>query len=234
MLGPVEYGSTVGAHQTRPASRITTLIHRRPGVCSVDSIYGQKVQGEPDTADRPYLVVHLGWDRLLLSSDEFVVQWRLTCHRKLKAPLVDVDSAPGAVAEAVRSTETGRKAALIPLWTCSHNAQVGGELGSIAKWTLEGSAESSRASRCALHPWPLLERGSMSYVLVMPARELGDPVALVVLVVAGDRPLHCIQFRLRVFGFLDWQHLIELLNGAVHPGSARRARRRWSPLPRPP
>jgi hypothetical protein len=203
MLGPVEYGSTLGAHQTSPASRITTLIHRRPGVCSVDSIYGQKVQGEPDTANRPYLVVHLGWDRLLLSSDEFALQGRLTCHRKLKAPLVDVDSAPGAVAEAVRSTETSRKAVLIPLWTCSHKAQVGGELGPIAKWTIERTAESSRASRCALHPWPLLERGSMSYVLVMLARELGDPVALVVLVVAGDRPLHCIQFRLRVFKFLD-------------------------------
>ena len=191
MLGSVEDGSALGAHQTRPASRITTLIHGRPGVCTFDSIYGQKVQGEPDTANRPYLVVHLGWDRLLLSSDEFVLHRRLTCHRKLKAPLVDVDSAPGAAAEAVRSTETSRKAVLIPFWTCSRNAQVGGELGSVAKWTLEGPAESSRASPCALHPWPLLERGTMSYVLVMPAREFGDPVALVVFVVAGDRPLHC-------------------------------------------
>jgi hypothetical protein len=195
MLGPVGYGSTLGAHQTSPANRITTLIHRCPGVYTFDSIYGQKVQGEPDTANRPHLVVHLGWDRLLLSSDEFALQGRLTCHRKLKAPPVDVDSAPGVVAEAVRSTETSRKAVLIPLWTCSHNAQIGGELGSIAKWTLEGTAESSGASHCALHPWSLLERGAMSYVLVMPARELGDPVVLVVLVVAGDRSLHCVQFR---------------------------------------
>jgi hypothetical protein len=135
MLGPVEYGSTLGAHQSSPASRITTLIHMRPGVCSVESIHGQKVQGQPDTADRPYLVVHLGWDRLLVSSDELALHGRLTCHRKLKAPLVDVDSAPGAVAEAVRSTETSRKAVLVPLWTYSHNAQSGGELGSIAKWT---------------------------------------------------------------------------------------------------
>ena len=201
MLGPVEYGSTLRAHQSSPASRITSQIHWCPGVYTVNSIYGQKVQGEPDTANRPYLVVHLGWDRLLVSSDEFVLQGRLTCHRKLKATLVETDSAPGAGAEAVRSTETGGKAQLIPLWTCSHNAQVGGELGSVAKWTLERLAESSRASRCALHPWPMLERGTMSYVLVMPARELGDPVALVVLVVAGDRPLHCVQFRLCLFEF---------------------------------
>ena len=152
MLGAVDDGSALRAHQTRPASRITTLIHGRPGVCTVVSICGQKVQVEPDTANRPYLVVHLGWDRLLVSSDESVLQERLTCHRKLKAPLVDLDSAPGAVAEPVRSTEAGRKAVLIPLWTRSHNAQVGGELGSVAKWTLEGTAESFTASRCALHP----------------------------------------------------------------------------------
>ena len=72
MLGPVEHGSTLGAHQTGPASRITSLIHRLPGVRLIDSIYGQKVEGEPDAADRPSFVVHLGWDRLLLSSDEFV------------------------------------------------------------------------------------------------------------------------------------------------------------------
>ena len=132
MLGPVEYCSTLGAHQTSPASRITTLIHRCPGVYTFDSNYGQKVQGEPDTADRPYIVLYLGWDRLLLSSDEFVLQGRLTGHRKLKVTVVDVDSAPGAVAEAVRSTQASRKAVLIPLRTCTHHAQVGRELGSVA------------------------------------------------------------------------------------------------------
>jgi hypothetical protein len=168
------------------------LIHGRPGVCIVDSINGQKVQGEPDTANRPYLVVHLGWDNLLRSSEEFELQGRLTGHRKLKVTVMDVDSPPGAVAEAVRSTQTSRKAVLIPLRTCTHDSQVGGELGSVAEWALEGLTESTGASCWALHPGPFLERGAMSYVLVMAARELGDPVAVVVLVVASDRPLHCV------------------------------------------
>ena len=158
MLGPVEYGSTLAAHKTRPASRITTLIHRHPGVCSVESIYGQKVQGESDTADRPYLVVHLGWVRRLVSSDEFALYGRLTCHRKLKAPLVDLDSAPGVLAEAVRSTVTSRKTVLIPLWTCRTRRRLA-VVRLVAKWTHEGRAESSRASRCALHPRSLLKRG---------------------------------------------------------------------------
>lgn len=192
MLGPVVDGSTLGAHQTRPASGITTLIHRRPGGCTVDSIYGQKVQGEPDPADRTYLVVHLGWDRLLLSSNEFVFEGRHTGHRELKVTVVDVDSPPHTDAEAVRSKQTSRKAALIPFRTCAHNAQVGGELRSVAEGALEGFTESTGASGGALHPGPLLEGGAMSYVLVMAARELGDPVALVVLVVASYRPLHCV------------------------------------------
>lgn len=192
MLGPVEYRSTLGAHQISPASRITTLIHRCRGLCLIDSIFGQKVQGEPDAADRPYLVVHLGWDRLLVSSDEFVLQGRLSGHRKLKVTVVDVDSPPDTGAEAVRSTQTSRKAVLIPLRTCTHHSQVGGELGSVAEWALEGLTESTGASCWALHPGPFLEWGAMSYVLVMAAQELGDPVALVVLVVASDRPLHCV------------------------------------------
>jgi hypothetical protein len=192
MLGPDEDGSTLGAHQARPASGITTLIHRRPGVCTIDSIYGQKVQGEPDTADRPYLVVHLGWDRLFPSSDEFVFEGRLTGHRKLKVTVVDVESPPDTGAEAVRSTQASRKAVLIPLRTCTHHSQVGGGFGSVAECALEGLTKAAGASCWALHPRPFLEWGAMSYVLVMPARELGDPVALVVLVVASDRPLHCV------------------------------------------
>ena len=46
-----------------------------------------------------------------------------------------------------------------------------------------------------LHPGPILERWAMPDMLVMAARELRDPVAAVVLVVAGDRPMHSGQPR---------------------------------------
>ena len=54
------------------------------------------------------------------------------------------------------------------------------------------SGVPSRAVRPSVveHPQPRLERGAMADVLVVPAQQFGDPVPLVVLVVAGDVPLH--------------------------------------------
>ena len=135
------------------------LDRQHPRARLTDSIYSQKVQGEPDAANRPYFVIHLGWDRLLRSSVEFVFEGRLTGHRKLKVTVVDVDSPPNTGAEAVKPKQTSRKAAFIPLRTCTHRTQIGMELRSVAEGALEALTESAGASCRALHPGPLSKGG---------------------------------------------------------------------------
>jgi hypothetical protein len=45
------------------------------------------------------------------------------------------------------------------------------------------------------NPWPELERRLVAHVLLMAARELGDPVALCVQVETDNRTLHAVSVR---------------------------------------
>src|SRR5262245_14807678 len=60
----------------------------------------------------------------------------------------------------------------------------------VAEETVERRADSIFAPLRLQHPRLGEERRSMAHVLPMAAGELGDPLALFILVEADDRPLH--------------------------------------------
>jgi hypothetical protein len=70
---------------------------------------------------------------------------------------------------------------------------MGGEIAAVTEPALEWRADASRSTGGAHHPGSLLKRRSMPDVLVMAAAKLCDPIAISVLVVAGDLPLHQVQ-----------------------------------------
>jgi hypothetical protein len=53
-----------------------------------------------------------------------------------------------------------------------------------------GSAERGCAPLRGCDPWPIHPRRVVTYVLPMAAFELGDPLALVILVVSRDSSVH--------------------------------------------
>jgi len=60
----------------------------------------------------------------------------------------------------------------------------------VAEAAVERRADSSLAPARLEHPRLGEERRPVAHMLLMAADELGDPLALVVLVEADDRPLH--------------------------------------------
>src|SRR5665213_3004325 len=64
------------------------------------------------------------------------------------------------------------------------------KLGTIAERAIERRPDLRRSILCVHHPRSDLERGLVPNVLVVPARQFGDPVALLVEVEPRDRSFH--------------------------------------------
>jgi len=60
----------------------------------------------------------------------------------------------------------------------------------VAFLAVEHCAECGRTARRGRDPWPTHPRRVVTYVLLMTALELRDPVALIILVEPGDFPFH--------------------------------------------
>jgi hypothetical protein len=65
----------------------------------------------------------------------------------------------------------------------------------LAKAAVEQRAESLAATFGVDGPWPQLKRRPVTYVPLMPASELGNPAAILVLVVPDDFALHRVRVR---------------------------------------
>ncbi len=64
------------------------------------------------------------------------------------------------------------------------------QLGAVAKWAVELRADAVGAPRLVEHPRCDPERRLVAYVLAVQAREVGHPVAVVVLAKTDDPPPH--------------------------------------------
>lgn len=73
---------------------------------------------------------------------------------------------------------------------CSNRPQAVGWFCSVAQRTFERSPEPGITPGGVHRPFSNLERWAMANVLAMSARELSNPIALVVLVVSADRSQH--------------------------------------------
>jgi hypothetical protein len=126
MLGTAEHASTSRAHHASPTCRVATFIGRPLRMNPVGAIDGKEVDREADPSERSDLVIHLGWDQLLRTPDEIDLHRRSSRHREPEATVVDMDSSPGAGADAVGPTEPSRQAVLVPLRSCAHQSCGGG------------------------------------------------------------------------------------------------------------
>lgn len=79
---------------------------------------------------------------------------------------------------------------LVPVGTGKSESKTLRWFGSFAQRTLQRRSESLIPSSRTEHPETFLKWWAVSDVLVMTAGEFGDPIAVTVLVVAGDRPPH--------------------------------------------
>ncbi len=197
MTGTIQHASALGADLARPTRRVTALIGPSWGTWSVVSIHAQGVQGEADRPERVHLVIQLGRDHLFRPRHEFDLQRRLRRHRENE----DDRHGHGFVPRRPLrwGVPDGAQPAGCARPTLDWCARIAGEpvvrIGRRAG--TRAAARFGRASRRVLHPGPVLERRAMSDVLIMGARELGDPVAAAALVVAGDDPVHSGQPPLR-------------------------------------
>ena len=145
---------------------------------------------EADRSERVHLMLDVGRDRLGVAGTDLDFERRLARHRKTQPPLVHHDPPPRACGETVCTTQPARHGLLVPLGAEANETETVWELAPVARRTAEQSTEPGRPSVVVGHPISELERGTVTDMLAVTARKLGDPVACVVLVVAGDRSFH--------------------------------------------
>jgi hypothetical protein len=154
------------------------------------SVHREELDREADRSERLHVVFDLGGDGLgRVWSQRHVEKW-LGGGDESQLSVVDEDASPGASGQVVSTEQTRRHGVLVPLGTGTNQAEIAGQLGSVTERAVEWCPEPLGASLSLQHPSSELERWSVADVLVVATGELGHPVGLLVLVVAGDRSLH--------------------------------------------
>jgi hypothetical protein len=96
------------------------------------------------------------------------------------------DLTPGAGGDAMISEESGWNCVFVPLRAGSNQGQAVGEFSAIAQRTPEGRPQSRSPPFFAQHPLAKLERRTVAYMLAMTARQLGNPLTVLVTMETGD------------------------------------------------
>jgi hypothetical protein len=107
----------------------------------------------------------------------------------------DGDHSPRAGGDLVLALQRGGQRVLIEGPRGADELEAIGKLGTVTERALEGQADVLTAAVGGLHPRTVPERRAVPDVLSVQARQLGDPVAVVVLVEAVDRPEHEVRRR---------------------------------------
>ncbi len=188
-------GAAFGTKQPCPARWIATLRHQHValGLFCPDptrAVDGEELDRAPNGTQRLNLVEHFGRDGLSRTSFQLDVNRRRSRSRKAQPSALDDDPPPGARRDTVGSAQTGRHCSLVPDRASPHPTQPLGQFGPIAERTVQGCPQPIEPPAGVEHPGSDLKWGPVVDVLVVPARQLGHPVANLVLVVAGDRSLH--------------------------------------------
>ncbi len=120
---------------------------------------------------------------------------RLALHGEQDGSFLNPKAAPGPFGNTVSGTQTGRQRVGLERPGCPGKAESLGQLGPVAEGAVEFRSEPSRPLGLVEDPWPLLEGRPMADVLGVQARQLGDPVAVFVLMKPDDGPLHALSLQ---------------------------------------
>jgi hypothetical protein len=93
----------------------------------------------------------------------------------------------------VGGAQTRRQRVSLERSGCPGEAESFGQLGPVAEGAVELRSDPTGPLRLVEDPWPVLEGRLMADVLVVQTRQLGDPVAVLVLMEPDDGPLHALS-----------------------------------------
>lgn len=102
----------------------------------------------------------------------------------------DVQSPPPPARGSVGALETVGKRVLVPGAGLPDETEAVREFGTVAERTVDGGPHAAGPSVGVEHPWSRLERGSVTDVLVVEARQLRHPVTVAVGVETDNRADH--------------------------------------------
>ena len=111
-------------------------------------------------------------------------------HHKLQPSVANPNQPPGTVRHTVGTEQARGDGQLIPFRAGSGQTEALRKLGTIAERAIERRSDLRRSTLDMDDPRSELERRPVPYVLVVPARQLGDPVAPLVEVEPRGRSFH--------------------------------------------
>ena len=153
------------------------------------TIYGEELDGKANGTQRFDLVIDLGRDGLNRAGLDFDVD-RRAGGDEAKPTVVNDDPSPGSGRDSVSPTQPGWHGVLVPDRRNAYRPQTFGHLRPPAQWTIQRRPEPSCPIFGVENPCTQLEGRPVADMLVVPAFQFGDPVAQLVLVIAGDQALH--------------------------------------------
>ena len=121
-------------------------------------------------------------------------------HHELQPSVANPNQPPGTVRQTVGTEQARGDGQLVPFRAGSGQTEALWKLGTIAERAIERRSDLRRSTLDMDDPRSELERRLMPYVLVVPARQFGDPVALLVEVEPRDRSFHRSRLVVRAPG----------------------------------
>lgn len=186
--------ATARADQPRPTRPVAALVGRSRGDISVNR---KELNPESSAIQEHDCMLDAGGNRLSRTGFEDDIDPWCGGRSKAEPSRRDANAAPRSTCQAVSPPKTRGKGCLGPHWRGASGAHCARKLGSVAQRAIERHAEAIGPPIGAHHPWPVLKRRTVTNMLIMPAGEFGDPLALVVLVVAADRAFHTPSLNLK-------------------------------------
>lgn len=116
---------------------------------------------------------------------------------KPQSSSVSDEFSPGARADAVILTKSRRHGAFVPRGTRTKESKIVGKLQAVTQPAIECRAQMCCPGVLSEDPWAKLKWRTVSNVLVVSARQFGNPVALIVQVKSGYFAIHGLQLRAR-------------------------------------
>ena len=204
MGASIDHRPTLGADQPGPAGRITTFVGDTPAsITCVTSLRpismlthataltaDEEIDRKPDRTEWLHVMLDTWRNRLCGRGVQCDIEGWIARHHKLQPSVANPNQPPGTVRHTVGTEQARGDGQLIPFRAGSGQTEALWKLGTIAERAIERRSDLRRSTLDMDDPRSELERRLVAYVLVVPARQFGDPVALLVEVEPRDRSFH--------------------------------------------
>jgi len=154
------------------------------------SVDCKKVDCEPNRSEQHDMMRHIGGYCLLRIRVQYDIDDRFSEKREPQFALLNSEQTPGARAHSMRAEEGGGDRLFSPFRTGANESELVRHFATIARRAGEGGAYSFGASVILQDPCSDLEWRAVTDVLVVPTRELGNPITSFIEMESCDRSVH--------------------------------------------